>query len=94
MPWFANPATALAVAVAGIGMTVLSALVWFVWEDAAVRRSRAFGMTATEVREIVDRQPTPLVEIQRLSGQLRFGGMMVLALLAASAAWWSYRTRS
>ena len=94
MPWFTNPVVAMGVAVAGTGMTVLSALVWFVWEQAAVGRSRTLGMTADALRAVLDQQPSPLVEIQRRAGQMRFGGAMVLGLLAASGAWWAYRKRS
>lgn len=94
MPWFTNPAAAMLVSLAGIGATVLSALVWFVWEDAAVGRSRALGMSADELRELLDQQPPPLVQIERLSGLLRFGGVMLLALLAAATAWWAYRKRN
>jgi len=94
MPWFTNPVAAIGVGLAGLLATVVSAVVWFVWEDAAVARSRALRMGAEELREILDRQPAPLVEIHRLSGQMRFGGLMILALLAASAAWWAYRKRA
>jgi hypothetical protein len=94
MPWFTNPVAAIGVGLAGLLATVVSAVVWFVWEDAAVARSRALRMGAEELRELLDRQPAPLVEIHRLSGQMRFGGLMVLALLAACAAWWAYRKRA
>ena len=94
MPWFTNPVIAIVTSVAGVGMTVLSAVVWFVWEDAAVGHSRAVGMSAGELRTLLDHQPAPLVEIQWLSGQMRFGGVMLLGVLAASAAWWAYRKRA
>lgn len=94
MPWFTNPVAAIGVSVAGLLATVVSATVWFVWADAAVSRSRALRMSAEELRELLDHQPAPLVEIHRLSGQMRFGGLMILALLAASAAWWAYRKRA
>lgn len=94
MPWFANPVSAIVVGITGVGATVLSAVVWFVWEEAAVGRSKALELSPSELRAILDHQPAPLVEIQRLSGQLRFGGIMLLGILAASAAWWSYRKRA
>lgn len=94
MPWFTNPVAAVVVSVAGIGMTVLSAVVWFVWEEAAVARSRMVKMGPDELRSVLDHQPAPLVEIQRLSAQLRFGGLMILGLLAACTAWWAYRKRA
>jgi len=94
MPWFTNPVGAMTASLAGIGATVLSALVWLVWEDAAVHRSRALGLGADVLRELLDGQPPPLVEIERLSGLLRFGGVMVLGLLASATAWWAYRKRS
>lgn len=94
MPWFTSPITAIVAGAAGVGASVLSALVWFVWEEAAIGRSSALGLTGDQFREILDRQPPPLVEIQRLTGLMRFGGMMLLGTLVASAAWWAYRKRA
>lgn len=94
MPWFVSPGFALVAAVGGIGASILSSSVWFVWKDAAVGRSRGVGLSPESLRELLDLQPPPLVEIHRLAGLTRFGAMMLVGLLAASAAWWSYRRRA
>jgi hypothetical protein len=93
IPGIANPGLALLVAVAGLGLTALASIVWFVWEDAMVLRAKAAGMSAKAMTELLDRQPTPLVEIERLSGLVTFGGLMVLGLFASSLGWWAYRRR-
>lgn len=94
IPWFANPSVAIVTAVVGLIGVVLSAMVWFVWQDAAVGRAHSVSMSAEELRALLDLQPKPLVEIQRLSGLLRFGGAMVVGLLSACTAWWAYRKRA
>jgi hypothetical protein len=94
MPWYVNPSIAIVASVAGVIGVVLSALVWFVWQDAAVDRAHAVRMSAEELRALLDLQPKPLVEIHRLSGLLRFGGAMVVGLVASCTAWWAYRKRS
>jgi hypothetical protein len=94
MRWFVNPAIAIVASIVGMLGVVLSALVWFVWEDAAVEHARAVRLTTEELATILDHQPAPLVEIQRLAGLMRFGGAMLIGLLSASLAWWAYRRRS
>jgi hypothetical protein len=93
IPGIANPALAILVSVAGIGLTVVASMVWFVWEDAMVLRAKPAGMSAKAMAELLDRQPAPLVEIERLSGLMTFGGLMALGLLASSLGWWAYRRR-
>ncbi len=93
IPWFMNPAISIAAAAAGLVLVVMSAAVWFVWTDAAVEHARVVRMTAEELRALLDTQPEPLVEIERLSGLMRFGGAMVAGLFASSVAWWAYRKR-
>lgn len=93
-PWFTNPGIAILASIAGLIGTVMAAIIWFVWEDAAVQHARAVKMTVDELRALLDLQPEPLVEIERLSGLMRFGGAMVIGLLAGCAAWWSYHKRS
>jgi hypothetical protein len=93
IPGIANPALAILVSIAGLGLTVVASMVWFVWEDAAILRAKTTGMSAKAMTELLDRQPAPLVEIERLPGLLTFGGMMVLGLLASSLGWWAYRRR-
>jgi hypothetical protein len=93
IPGIANPALAILVSVAGIGLTAVASMVWFVWEDAMVLRANTAGMSAKAMAELLDRQPAPLVEIERLSGLMTFGGLMVLGLLASSLGWWAYRRR-
>jgi len=93
MPWLVNPAISIILAIAGVFATILSATVWFVWEDAAIEHARALKMTAAEVRALLDLQPAPLVEIERLPGLMAFGGAMLVALLAACTAWWASRKR-
>lgn len=83
MPWFASPGTGIVAAVGGLGMTVLSSTVWFVWESAAVERARAVGKTPEKLQELLDQQPAPLVEIVRQPGLVRFGVMMTVGLVAA-----------
>jgi hypothetical protein len=94
MPWFANPMIGIGAAVAGLGAVVLSSLVWFVWEDAAVAHARSVGLAREKLQEILNLQPAPLVEISRLSGIMRFGTMMAIGFVAASAAWWASRRRA
>lgn len=94
MPWFANPVIGIGAAVAGLGAVVLSSTVWFVWEDAAVASSRSVGLSSEKLQEILNLQPAPLVEISRLPGLERFGTMMVVGLVVASAAWWASRRRA
>ena len=93
MPGILNPAFAILVTFAGIAMTALSSMVWFVWEDAMILRSSAAGLTTREMTRLLDQQPAPLVEIERMPGLISFGGMMVLGLFAACLGWWAYRRR-
>ncbi len=94
VPWFANPGGAILVTIAGIIGTVVSAMVWFVWEDAAIEHARAVKMSVDELSELLHLQPEPLVQIDRLTGLMRFGGAMVIGLLAACVAWWCSHKRS
>jgi hypothetical protein len=93
VPWFVNPAIAVAATLAGIGGAVLSSAVWLVWKDAAIERSRAVGLSPDKLQELLNLQPPPFVEIQRQAGLMRFGGMMLLGFLAACTALWSTRQR-
>jgi hypothetical protein len=93
IPGVANPALAIIVSTAGLGLAIVASMVWFVWEDAMVLRAKTAGMSAKAMAELLDRQPAPLVEIERLSGLVTFGGLMVLGLLASSLGWWAYRRR-
>jgi hypothetical protein len=93
VPWFVNPAIAIVATVIGIGGAVLSSTVWFVWKDAAIERSRAVGLSPEKLKELLDLQPPPFVEIQRQAGLMRFGGMMLVGFLAACTAVWSTRRR-
>lgn len=93
MPSLVNPAFGLLITVAGLIATGLSAMVWFVWEDAMVLRAKAAGMSMQAMKKLLDLQPAPLVQIQRLSGLLTYGGMMVLGLLASCLGWYAYRRR-
>jgi hypothetical protein len=94
VPWFANPAGAILVTIAGLIGTAVSAMVWFVWEDAAVSRARAVKMSVDELNQLLHLQPEPLVQIERLTGLVRFGGAMVIGLVAACAAWWCSHKRA
>jgi hypothetical protein len=94
MPWYVNPSISMVASIAGVLVVVLSAIVWFVWQDAAVGRAHAVRMSVEELRALLDLQPKPLVEIERLSGLFRFGSAMVVGLLASSTAWWAYRQRN
>jgi hypothetical protein len=76
----------LVAAVFGLAATVLSTVLWFVWEDAAVERARAVGKTPEKLQELLNHQPAPLVEIIRQPGLVRFGVMMGLGLIAACVA--------
>ena len=93
MPGILNPALAILVTVAGLGMTLFASMVWFVWEDAMVLRASAAGLTPREMRTLLETQPIPIVEIERLPGMVSFGGMMALGLVAACLGWWAYRRR-
>jgi hypothetical protein len=93
MPGIVNPAIGLLVATAGLIATVLAAMVWFVWEDAMVLRAKAAGLSMQAMQRLLDLQPAPLVQIQRLSGLMTFGGMMVLGLVGSCLGWYAYRRR-
>ena len=93
IPGILSPAIAILVTLAGLGMTFLASMVWFVWEDSMVLRAKTAGLTVNEMRALLDRQPVPIVEIERLPGMVSFGGMMALGLFAACLAWWAYRRR-
>ena len=93
MPGFANPALGLVVTTAGLLATALSATVWFVWKDAMVLHPKAAGMTMQAMKQLVEQQPSPLVQIGRLSGLMTFGGMMLLGLLASCLGWYAYQRR-
>jgi hypothetical protein len=93
MPGLTNPAFGFLVTTAGLMATVLASMVWFVWEDAMVAHARAADLTTEAMRELVDLQPAPLVEIERLPGLATFGLMMGLGFLASCLGWYSYRRR-
>lgn len=93
-PGILNPVFAILIALAGLGMTVLSSMVWFVWEDAMVGRADAAGLTAAEMRSLLDQRPAPSVQIERLPDLIGFGWMMALGLFAACVALKSYRRRA
>jgi hypothetical protein len=93
MPGVTNPALGFLVTTAGIISTVLASMVWFVWEDAMVAHARAAGLTKEAMQELVDLQPAPLVEIERLPGLATFGLMMGLGFLASAIGWYAYRRR-
>ncbi len=93
MPWFVSPSISILASMAGAVAVVISAVLWFVWKDAAIEHARAVQMTGQQLKALLDLQPEPLVVIQRLSGLMRFGGAMVVGLLASSTAWWAYRKR-
>ncbi|HJS26108.1 MAG TPA: hypothetical protein VJ913_03165 [Actinomycetota bacterium] len=93
IPGIGDPALALLVSAAGLGLTVVASMVWFVWQDAMVLRATTAGMSTKAMAELLDRQPAPLVEIERLSGLMTFGGMMLIGLLASSIGWWAYHRR-
>ena len=93
MPALTSPALGFLVTAAGLMATVLASMVWFVWEDAMVAHARAAGLSTQAMRELVDLQPAPLVEIERLSGLATFGLMMGLGFLASCLGWYAYRRR-
>ncbi|HEX6331456.1 MAG TPA: hypothetical protein VF129_09260 [Actinomycetota bacterium] len=94
IPWFLSPAVPLLAAVAGMLAVVLSATVWLVWVDAAVPQARTIGLSTRELRALLDLQPAPLVEIERLDGLHRYGGSLLAGLAATITAWWSARKRT
>jgi len=93
IPGVLSPAVAILATLAGLGMTFLSSMVWFVWEDSMVLRAKTAGLTPSDMKALLDRQPVPIVVIERLPGMLSFGGMMALGLFASCLAWWAYRRR-
>ena len=93
MPGITNPLFAMLVALGGMATAYLSAMVWYVWEEAMVRRAHRAGLSARAMRELLDQQPNPDVSIERLAGLVTFGGMMALGLLTTCLAWWAYRRR-
>jgi hypothetical protein len=93
MPGLANPAFGLLVTTAGLLATGLSAMVWFVWKDAMVLKAKSAGMTMQAMKRLVEQQPSPLVQIGRLSGLMTFGGMMLLGLLASCLGWYAHQRR-
>jgi hypothetical protein len=94
MPGILNPALSILVTVAGLGVALLSSMVWFVWQDAMIARAENVGFTTREMTQLLDQQPIPIVVIERLPGLISFGGMMALGLFASCLGWWAYRRRS
>jgi hypothetical protein len=94
IPWFLSPSVALLATFAGLLGVVLSATVWLVWKDVAVEHARSMGLSMRALRDLLDLQPAPLVEIERLSGLLQFGGSLLVGLAACLTAWWSARKRA
>ncbi len=95
IPWFASPAVGILASVLAVGGTILAAALWFVWKDAVVANATRFGVTREELVEVLeDVERSPVVDLTRLAGPTRFGTMILLALAASCAAWWSYRKRS
>lgn len=45
------------------------------------------------MKRLLDAQPAPLVQIERLSGLMSFAVMMMLGLFAACLGWWAYQRR-
>ncbi len=93
MPGITNPLFAMLLTIAGIAVAFLSAMVWYVWEEAMVQRAPRAGLSPRAMRELLDQQPNPGIAIERLSGLVTFGGMMALGLVTACFAWWAYRRR-
>jgi hypothetical protein len=93
MPGAFNPAFGLLVTTAGLLAAFLASTVWLVWEQAMIARARAARLSTEAMRELLDLQPAPLVQIERLSGLLTFGGMMAVGLLASALGWYAYRRR-
>ena len=93
MPGITNPLFAMLAAFAGMATAYLSAMVWYVWEEAMVQRAYRAGLSPRAMRELLDQQPNPDVSIERLAGLVTFGGMMALGLVIACFAWWAYRRR-
>jgi hypothetical protein len=93
MPWFVNPATPIVSSIAGLIVTAVAAIVWFVWEDAAVAHARSAGLSGRTLRDLLDTRPAPLVEVHQLPGLTNFGLAMLAGLLAASVAWWASHKR-
>jgi hypothetical protein len=94
MPGIINPVLSILVTVAGLGVALLSSMVWFVWQDAMIARAENVGFTTREMTQLLDQQPIPIVVIERLPGLISFGGMMALGLFASCLGWWAYRRRS
>jgi len=93
LPTVAHPLIAL-LAAAAAGVTLaFSRLGSLFWGDAFVARAREAGMTRDAMRQLLDARPAPLVEVGQLGGSYRFGIAAVLALAAATLAWWSQRRR-
>lgn len=93
IPMVVSPAFAILASVGGIVLTILSMILWFVWKDAAVAQATSIDLSVQALRDLLDLQPAPLVEITRLDGLTNFGLAMVAGLLASSMAWWAYRKR-
>jgi hypothetical protein len=94
MPGILNPVLSILVTVAGLGVALLSSMVWFVWQDAMIARAENVGFTTREMTQLLDQQPIPIVVIERLPGLISFGAMMALGLFASCLGWWAYRRRS
>jgi hypothetical protein len=94
MPWFTTPVIGIGAALAGIGGTVVSSVLWFGWRDAVFNVASRYGETRQGLEAFLeDPDNKPIITMHRLAGPQRFGEMLVLALLASCAAWWAYRRR-
>jgi hypothetical protein len=93
IPVFASPSLGMLVAVVGGIVAVFARMGYFFWDDAFVEYARKAGMSKEAMRSLLDQRPTPLLEVQALTGSSRFTIGIGLAALAALIAWWSQRRR-
>lgn len=93
LPRFASPWYVVLAAAVGSIVVAFAQFGFFFWDDAFVAHAREAGMTRKAMRTLLDAHPAPIVEVQQLSGVVRFAAGTALALVAGLVALWSQRRR-
>ncbi|MGZ8513211.1 MAG: hypothetical protein ACXWWL_07210 [Candidatus Limnocylindria bacterium] len=93
LPAIAHPALAAVAGMVALGTLAASKLGSFFWQDAFLTHARDAGLTKEAMRTLLEGQPAPVIELEQLSGMVRFAAAAALALVAGLVAWWSQHRR-
>ena len=93
LPAIAHPALAVAASVLAAATLGASRFGSFFWGDAFVAHAREVGLTKDAMRSFLEGHTAPLIELEQLSGVVRFSAAAALAVISGLVAWWSQRRR-